>query len=239
MSENKERIAKFIASSGFCSRREAEKLILEKRVTVNNTVLETPAFLVSKNDQIIIDGKKLCSQSETRLWAYYKPTRVITSHKDPQGRKTVFEILPKTLPRVISVGRLDFNSEGLLLLTNSGELAHKLEHPSAKIYRIYHVRVFGKIQKHMIEKLQKGISIDGINYAPCRIKILNQSFNNTWLEFMLTEGKNREIRNMLAFWNLKISRLIRVKYGNISLDNLSSGQLKEISKEEVKKLCAL
>ena len=167
MTEKKERIAKIMASAGLCSRRTAEQWILDGRVKVNGVVLETPAFTVSSEDIILVDDKPIAQKQERRLWCYHKPTGLVTTHKDPQGRPTVFDSLPKYLPRVISVGRLDLNSEGLLLLTTDGDLARELEHPSKGWKRRYRVRIHGILTPEMQKRLAKGITIQGIRYAPC------------------------------------------------------------------------
>jgi len=238
MQEKKERIAKRIASSGLCSRRDAEKLIQEGKVCVNGKLLDTPAFLVGDEDKITVSGKVLKFAEEERLWCYHKPVGLVTTHKDPLGRPTVFMALPKGLPRVISVGRLDVNSEGLLLLTTSGTLAHKLEHPMTALPRTYRVRVFGNLPEGMTERLAKGMTVKGVHYGPCQCKVERSSGKNTWLNIVLTEGKNREIRQLLAFFGLKIARLIRVAYGPFSLGTLPKGQVQEVSEERLKK-CGL
>ena len=166
-----ERIAKFIARSGVCSRRQAEELILQQRVTVNGEVIESPAFNVEGNEKILIDGEKLPAQEQTRMWIYYKPSGLVTTHKDEHDRPTVFDNLPAGLPRVISIGRLDLNSEGLLLLTTDGELARSLELPSRGWKRKYRVRIHGKMTPQIISRLQKGVTIDGIRYAPTIVEI--------------------------------------------------------------------
>ncbi|MBO7556848.1 MAG: rRNA pseudouridine synthase, partial [Alphaproteobacteria bacterium] len=188
-----ERIAKLIARSGVCSRRDAEKLILQKRVTINGETITSPAINVEPNDTVKIDGEKLPSIEQTRLWLYYKPVGLITSHKD-SSRKTVFESLPEGMPRVISVGRLDLNSEGLLLLTNNGELSRTLELPQNGWSRRYKVKVHGLIKKENLESLENGVTIDGIDYGAVKIAINSTQGTNTWLTVTLNEGKNREIR---------------------------------------------
>ena len=231
-----ERIAKRIASSGICSRRDAERLIAEGKVFVNGEKLTTPAFLVEEKDEIIVNGVTLRKKETPRLWCYHKPVGLLTTHKDPKGRTTVFENLPKSLPRVISVGRLDLNSEGLLLLTTSGELARSLELPSRGWKRQYRVRIYGVITSEMIEKAKKGLTIEGVHYAPCHIEIeQNQSGGkNQWLLITLTEGKNREIRKIMDFFGFKVARLIRVSYGPFQLGNLQQGEVREVSGKVIK-----
>ena len=236
MTEKKERIAKIMASAGLCSRRTAEQWILDGRVKVNGELLKTPAFTVSKDDIILVDDKPIAQKQETRLWCYHKPTGLVTTHKDPQGRATVFESLPKYLPRVISVGRLDLNSEGLLLLTTDGALARELEHPSKGWKRRYRVRIHGVLTPEMQKRLSKGITIQGIRYAPCEAVVEQLKGTNSWISITLTEGKNREIRKLMAFFGLEVTRLIRVSYGPFQLGNLQKGEVREISKKAMKEL---
>lgn len=222
------RIAKAIADSGVCSRRKAEELIANGKVIVNGQILDSPALNVTDSDEIQVDGKPLAKKEKLRIWLYHKPAGLITTHNDPQGRPTIFDNLPDNMPRVISVGRLDLNSEGLLLLTNSGDWARKMELPSSKIKRIYKVRVFGKLDIDKIKKSEKGIEIDGEKFTPQKISLLSSSGNNHWLEFILTEGKNREIRKICYHFGLKISKLIRIAYGEYSLGKLKEGAVREI-----------
>ncbi len=228
MTEKKERIAKVMAAAGLCSRREAERWIESGRVVVNGEVLTTPAKTVDGNDRILVDGKPLAGKQDRRLWCYHKPAGVMTTHRDPQGRPTVFDKLPPQLPRVISVGRLDFNSEGLLLLTTDGGLARELELPARGWKRRYRVRVHGQITPEIVGRLQKGVKIEGISYAPCQIEIERQQGTNTWVIMTLTEGKNREIRRMMSFFGLEVTRLIRVSYGPFQLGNLAVGAVREV-----------
>lgn len=236
MAEDKERIAKKIAAAGLCSRRDAEKWILAGRVEVNGVKLKTPACVVGENDVVVVDGVALKQPSKTRLWCYHKPVGLLTTHKDPAGRPTVFENLPAGLPRVISVGRLDLNSEGLLLLTTSGELARSLELPTRGWKRQYRVRIHGAMTPEMIQKAAKGLTINGIRYSPTHIEIeANQSGGkNQWILVTLTEGKNREIRKMMEYFGLQVSRLIRISYGPFQLGNLPTGQVKEIPQKVIK-----
>lgn len=225
-----ERIAKLIARSGVCSRRDAEKLILQKRVTLNDETVISPATNVEPTDNIKIDGEKLPSPEQTRLWLYYKPVGLITSHKD-SSRKTVFESLPEGMPRVISVGRLDLNSEGLLLLTNNGELSRMLELPQNGWSRRYKVKVHGLIKKEKLESLENGVTIDGIDYGAVKIVINSTQGTNTWLTITLNEGKNREIRKLMQHIGLEVARLIRLSYGPFQLGNLQKGEVKEVSQK--------
>lgn len=234
--EKKERIAKVIAAAGLCSRRMAEQWIAAGRVQVNGTCLTTPACLVDESDIVCVDNQPIQGKQESRLWCYYKPTGLVTTHKDPQGRPTVFETLPAYLPRVISVGRLDLNSEGLLLLTTDGALARKLEHPSKGWKRKYRVRVHGVIPPNMIQKLSKGITVAGIRYAPCDVMVERTQATNSWLLITLTEGKNREIRKLMDSFGLKVTRLIRIAYGPFQLGHLAKGEVREVTKKAMKEL---
>ena len=228
MTEKKERIAKKMADAGLCSRREAERWILAGRVQVNGKKLDTPACLVGDKDTILVDNKPLKIKQKTRVWIYNKPSGLVTTYKDPQGRPTVFDALPKSIGRVISVGRLDLNSEGLLILTNDGALARYMELPSTGLKRTYRVRVHGKVTGEVLSRLSKGIKIDGVAYAPCKIQLEKQAGTNTWLVMTLTEGKNREIRRMMAFFGLEVSRLVRISYGPYELGDLAKGRIKEV-----------
>lgn len=233
--ENKpERIAKRMARAGLCSRREAETWIREGRVKVGGKVIDTPAFNVLDSDAIVVDGKLLEAKKPTCLWLYHKPAGLITTHKDNKGRKTVFETLPKTLPRVISIGRLDLNSEGLLLLTNDGELARKLELPSTGWIRRYRVRVFGEVTPRMLAEMKKGVTVEGIHYGSVTALIDSTKGDNNWLTVALTEGKNREVRKIFEHFGCKVSRLIRLSYGPFQLGSLEKGEVKEVSGKVLK-----
>ncbi|MBQ3695738.1 MAG: rRNA pseudouridine synthase [Alphaproteobacteria bacterium] len=228
MTEKKERIAKKMAEAGLCSRREAERWIAAGRVSVNGKVLDTPAFVVGAKDEVFVDGKLLKQKEKTRVWLYHKPVGLVTTHKDPQGRPTVFEKLPKSLPRVISIGRLDLNSEGLLLLTNDGEWARKMELPSSHLERTYRVKVHGNLTGEVLSRLSKGVKIDGIQYAPTKVIAEKKQGTNTWIKMTLTEGKNREIRRLMAFFGLEVAKLIRISYGPYDLGELKPGEVKEV-----------
>lgn len=225
--KSSERIAKRIARAGFCSRRDAEALILAKRVSVDGKTIDSPALNVSEEQVVRIDGKPLAEKEETRLWLYHKPPGLITTHRDEKGRDTIFSHLPKDLPRVVSVGRLDLNSEGLLLLTNDGELARKLELPATGWIRRYRVRAHGRITPDMLAALAKGITIDGIAYAPAEAAIDSTQGANSWVTIALREGKNREIRKLFEHFGCQVNRLIRVSYGPFNLGSLPRGQVKE------------
>ena len=223
-----ERLAKFMARSGVCSRREAEKLIEQKRVTINGEIVETPATLVEGNENILLDGEKLPKTDITRLWLYHKPVGLVTSHKDEKNRTTVFDNLPAGMPRVVSVGRLDLNSEGLLLLTNNGELSRKLELPQNGWKRRYKVRVHGNLNKNRLSEIEKGVTVEGIEYGAVKIEIESQNGSNSWLSITLSEGKNREIRKLMKYAGLEVARLIRLSYGPFQLGSLKKGEVKEI-----------
>ncbi|MCI5634557.1 MAG: rRNA pseudouridine synthase [Alphaproteobacteria bacterium] len=229
-----ERLAKFMARSGVCSRRDAEELIKQKRVTVNGEIVDTPAFNVEGNEKILLDGEKLPEIEQTRLWLYHKPAGLLTTHKDTAARATVFDHLPAGLPRVISVGRLDLNSEGLLLLTNNGELTRKLELPENGWSRRYKVRVHGFVNKKKLEDLAKGTVVDGINYGPVKAELESQNGTNSWLIVTLNEGKNREIRKLMKSIGLEVARLIRLSYGPFQLGSLKKGEVREVPQKVLK-----
>lgn len=223
-----ERIAKRMARAGVASRRDAERMIEAGRVSVNGKRLDTPAFKVTDRDRVVVDGKELAAAEPARLWRYYKPVGLVTSARDEKGRKTVFDHLPAELPRVMSIGRLDLNSEGLLLLTNDGELKRKLELPSTGWLRKYRVRVHGVPSEPALEKLRSGITIDGERFMPMSVSLDRQQGSNAWLTIGLREGKNREIRRAMEAIGLSVNRLIRVSYGPFQLEDLSENDVVEI-----------
>lgn len=230
-----ERIAKRLARAGICSRREAERWIAEGRVKVDGKVLDTPAFLVTAASRIEVDGKLVSAPERTRLWRFHKPRGLVTTHRDPQGRPTIFGALPKGLPRVISVGRLDLNSEGLLLLTNDGGLARHLELPATGLKRRYRVRVHGRVDPAKLAELANGITIAGIEYDVIEAELERQQGANAWVNFALTEGKNREIRRICEHLMLTVNRLIRVSYGPFELATLPLGRVEEVPAAEIAK----
>ena len=230
MTENKGiRIAKFIADCGYCSRREAEALILEGAVKVNGQVIETPATFIT-DQSVKINNKLINRQQETKLYILHKPKGFLTSTKDPENRPLVFDLIPKTLPRLISIGRLDFNTEGLLLMTNNGDLARYIEHPNTAWIRKYRARVFGKVNPEQLKKLENGIKIDGIYYKSIKVDVESQNGANSWLKISLSEGKNREIRKVMEHFGLQVNRLIRTSYGPFNLGNLPVQAIKEVKK---------
>lgn len=226
--EKGERIAKRLARAGLCSRRDAERWIAEGRVKVNGRTLDTPACVVQANDLIVVDGKPIAEPERTRVWRYHKPAGLMTTHKDPEGRPTVFERLPEGMPRVISVGRLDYASEGLLLLTNDGELARKLELPSNSWIRRYRVRVHGEVDPERLLELEKGITIDGVRYGSIKALLDRQKGANAWVTVSIREGKNREVRRVFEHLGWPVLRLIRVAYGPFQLGSLEEGAAEEV-----------
>lgn len=227
-----ERIAKKLARSGICSRRDAERMIEEGRVAVDGKILTSPALNVTSKNVILVDGKPISEPEAPRLWRYHKPAGVITTARDPQGRPTVFEKMPPEMPRVVSVGRLDFNTEGLLLLTNDGEIARHMELPQNAWIRHYRVRVYGSVDKAKLEGLAKGVTISGLHYEPIKVEIENtkEQGANTWLAVTIREGKNREVRKVLEHVGLQVTRLIRVAFGPFQLGKLQRGAIEEVPK---------
>ena len=237
MSEDKhkgERIAKRMARAGLCSRRDAEKWIEAGRVKVNGKRIDSAALNVVAGDKIVVDGKVLPEKEQTRLFLYHKPPGLVTTHKDEQGRSTVFDQLPDDLPRVVSVGRLDLNTEGLLLLTNDGELSRFLELPETGWSRKYRVRVHGKVNEKRLLSLKNGITVEGVRYKSIDAKIdktiedKDTQGTNTWLTIALKEGKNREIRRVMEALGLRVTRLIRTDYGPFSLGKMTRGGVVEV-----------
>ncbi|WP_378946093.1 pseudouridine synthase [Paracoccus sp. R86501] len=226
-----DRIAKVMARAGVASRREAERMIVEGRVTVNGKKIASPALDVKPSDMIVVDGKKLDEPQETRLWLYYKPLGLITSESDELGRQTVFDALPRDLPRVMTVGRLDLNSEGLLLLTNDGDLKRRLELPSTGWLRRYRVRVNGTPSDMTFDPLRRGVKIEGEDFAPMEIKLDSQQGANAWISVGIREGKNREIRRAMAHIGLQVNRLIRIGYGPFKLTGMDKNEVTEVKRK--------
>ena len=224
------RIAKAMARAGLCSRREAERWIADGRVNVNGRVLTTPAFEVSAKDKVLVDGRPLPGKEPPRLWRYHKPKGLVTTHSDPQGRPTVFEKLPPELPRVISVGRLDFNTEGLLLLTNDGALARHLELPANAWVRRYRVRARGRVTPADLERLKEGVEVEGVQYGAVEATIDSVQGANMWLSIAIREGKNREVRKILSSLDLTVNRLIRVSFGPFQLLDLAPGAVELVKR---------
>lgn len=235
--ETGERIAKYLARAGVASRREIERMIEGGRVNVNGKVLDTPAFKVTGQETIIVDGVTVETPEATRLWLYHKPAGLVTTHSDPEGRETVFDQLPKELGRVISIGRLDLTSEGLLLLTNDGALARALELPSTGWTRRYRARAFGSIDNAAIAKLQAGITVEGLKYGPMEVDVERETGSNIWLTIGIKEGKNREVRRALDAVGLRVNRLIRIAYGPFQLGTIERGEVKSVASRILKDQC--
>jgi 23S rRNA pseudouridine2605 synthase len=223
-----ERIAKVIARAGLCSRREAEAWIAAGRVAVNGAKIASPALNVTPRDRIVVDGKPLPTAERTRLFLYHKPRGLVTTSADPQGRPTIFGALPKHLPRLVSIGRLDLNTEGLLLLTNDGGLARALELPATAWLRRYRVRAYGKVTQAQLDELRDGVTVDGISYGPIEATLDREQPSNVWITFAIREGKNREVRNVLRHLGLHVARLIRVSFGPFQLGEIADGAVEEV-----------
>jgi 23S rRNA pseudouridine2605 synthase len=226
-----ERIAKLLARSGLCSRRDAERWIAEGRVAFDGNVLASPAVTVTAANDIRVDGQPIPQPDRARLWRYHKPAGLVTTHRDEKGRRTVFDALPKDVPRLISVGRLDLSSEGLLLLTNDGALARRLELPATGWVRRYKVRVHGEVEPARLAALANGVKIDGLSYGPIRAELERAQGSNAWIAMALTEGKNREVRRVLEHLGLQVTRLIRLSYGPFQLGGLERGAIAEVPKK--------
>ncbi|MHC2435600.1 pseudouridine synthase [Bradyrhizobium sp. USDA 4451] len=223
-----ERIAKVLARAGLASRRDAEEIVTQGRVTVNGRVINSPALDITDNDVVAVDGKPLPPRERTRLFMYHKPRGLMTTHADPEGRPTVFDNLPEGLPRLISIGRLDFNTEGLLLLTNDGGLARTLEHPDTGWLRRYRVRAHGEVTQAQLDQLKHGVEVDGVKYGPIEATLERDQSSNVWVVFAIREGKNREVRNVMAHLGLEVNRLIRISYGPFQLAELEEGKVEEV-----------
>ena len=232
--EEAERIAKFLARAGIASRREAERMIEQGMITVDGNTLTTPAFKVTPEMDVRVDGMRVRGRMPTRLWRYYKPDGLVTTHNDPQGRKTVFDMLAGRLPRVISIGRLDLNTEGLLLLTTDGALARHLELPSTGWVRRYRVRAYGRVSEAALEDLKEGVRVDGVDYGPIRAVLDTRQGGNVWLTMSITEGKNREIRQICRHLGLQVNRLIRTAYGPFQLGKLKRDDIAEIPTKQMR-----
>ncbi|HEY7007076.1 MAG TPA: pseudouridine synthase, partial [Sphingomicrobium sp.] len=223
-----ERIAKVLARAGLASRRDAEEMVTQGRVSVNGRIINSPALDVTANDIIAVDGTPLPPRERTRLFLYHKPKGLMTTHADPEGRPTVFDNLPEGLPRLISIGRLDFNTEGLLLLTNDGGLARVLELPDTGWLRRYRVRAHGEVTQAQLDELKNGVEVDGVKYGSIDATLERDQGANVWLVFAIREGKNREVRNVMAHLGLEVNRLIRISYGPFQLGEIEEGKAEEV-----------
>jgi 23S rRNA pseudouridine2605 synthase len=228
-----QRIAKLLARAGVASRREIERMIAEGRIALNGEKLTTPATLLDNLEGVTVDGRPVRPAAATRLFRFYKPQGTITAERDPRGRATIYVRLPKGLPRLMPVGRLDFMTEGLLLLTNDGELKRQLELPRTGVVRTYRARAFGQVSQDQLERLAEGITIDGIHYGSINANLERRTGRNAWIEMSLTEGKNREVRRVLAHLGLQVSRLIRTAYGPLDLAGLEPGGVDEVGPGEL------
>jgi 23S rRNA pseudouridine2605 synthase len=229
-----ERIAKVMARAGLASRREAEAWIAAGRVAVNGAVISSPALNVTRSDRIVVDGQPLRARERTRLFRYHKPRGLVTTHSDPEGRPTIFRALPKDLPRLISIGRLDINTEGLLLLTNDGGLARVLELPATGWLRRYRVRALGRVMQPALDRLSAGVTVEGVHYGPIEATLDREQGANVWLTIGIREGKNREVRKVLETLGLKVNRLIRVAFGPFELGELDDSAVEEVKTDALK-----
>ena len=226
-----QRIAKLLARAGIASRRDVERMIADGRVALNGDVLTTPATILTDLAGVTVDGKPVAKPEAARLFRYYKPPTTLTAERDPKGRPTIYDRLPPGLPRLIPVGRLDFMTEGLLLLTNDGELKRQLELPSTGVVRRYRARAFGEVTQQQLEDLSEGVEIEGVRYGSIDANLERRTGRNCWIEMALAEGKNREVRRVLAYLGLQVSRLIRTDYGPLTLEGLDTGDVAEVPRE--------
>lgn len=235
MSEKPEgqRIAKLLARAGIASRREVERMIGEGRIALNGEKLETPATILASLSGVTVDGKPVKAPEPARLFRYHKPTGLLTAERDPKGRPTIYDRLPKGLPRVVPVGRLDLNTEGLLLLTTDGELKRQLELPATGVERSYRARAYGRVSQAQLEDLMLGIEIEGVRYGSINANLERRTGTNVWIEMRLKEGKNREVRRVLEHLGLKVSRLIRTSYGPFALGDLPAGGVDEVRRQDL------
>ncbi|QPQ55470.1 rRNA pseudouridine synthase [Allosphingosinicella flava] len=228
-----QRIAKLLARAGVASRRDIERMIEERRIAINGVAVEKPATLLTSLHGVTVDGQPVQAPAPARLFRFHKPTGVLTAARDPKGRPTIYDRLPKSLPRLMPVGRLDMNTEGLLLLTTDGELKRQLELPSTGVERTYRARVFGDVSQEQLEELIHGVEIEGVRYGAIDANLERRTGRNGWVEMKLTEGKNREVRRVLEYLGLQVSRLIRTSYGPFHLGDLPAGMVDEIRQHDL------
>jgi 23S rRNA pseudouridine2605 synthase len=228
-----QRIAKLLARAGIASRREIERMIAEGRIALNGKTLETPATLLASLHGVTVDGNPVAAPAPARLFLFHKPPGVLTTERDPAGRRTIYDVLPKDLPRLVPVGRLDLNTEGLLLLTTDGELKRQLELPATGVERSYRARAYGPVTQEQLEELIEGVEIEGMRYGPIDANLERRTGANTWIEMTLTEGKNREVRRVLEHLGLEVSRLIRTRYGPFVLGDLAPGEIGEVRQHDL------
>lgn len=228
-----ERIAKLLARAGVASRREVERMIADKRITLNDEIVETPAIMLKNLDGVAVDGKLVGAPAPTMLYLFHKPEGCLTAERDFSGRKTIYDLLPPELPRLMPIGRLDLNTEGLLLLTNDGEFKRQMELPSTGVERTYRARCFGNISQAELEELIQGVEVDGVHYGKIDANMERRTGANVWIEMTLTEGKNREVRRVLEHLGLEVNRLIRTRYGPFVLGNMPAGEVAEIRKVDL------
>jgi len=228
-----QRIAKLLARAGIASRREIERMIAEGRIALNGKVLETPATIITSLQGITVDGQPVEAPAPARIFRYHKPSGLLTTERDPKGRPTIYDRLPRDLPRVIPVGRLDLNTEGLLLLTTDGELKRQLELPKTGVTRTYRARAYGQVSQKQLEDLIEGVEIEGVRYGSIDANLERRTGANVWVEMKLTEGKNREVRRVLEYLGLKVSRLIRTAYGPFLLGDMPAGAVDEVRQHDL------
>ncbi|HEY9092901.1 pseudouridine synthase [Parasphingorhabdus sp.] len=230
-----QRIAKLLARAGVASRREIERMIREERIALNGVTVDHPSMLLKNLTGITVDGKPVAEPSPAKLYRFHKPSGYLTAERDPAGRKTIYDVLPKDMERIIPIGRLDLNTEGLLLMTTDGEFKREMELPKTGVERTYRARTFGDITQNQLEELYRGITVEGINYGPIEANLERRTGRNQWIEMTLTEGKNREVRRVLEHLGLKVSRLIRTRYGPFLLDDLPKGEIEAVRRHDLVK----
>jgi len=231
--DGQQRIAKLLARAGIASRREVERMIAEGRIAIDGKVLDTPATLLDDLKGVTVDGKPVKPPAAARLYRFYKPAGVLTAANDPKGRATIYDRLPDGLPRLLPVGRLDVHTEGLLLMTNDGGLKRQLELPSSGVSRVYRARAFGDVTQDQLEELAEGVTIEGVRYGSIDANMERRTGRNCWIEMRLTEGKNREVRRVLEYLGMQVSRLIRIAYGPFTVEGLAPGAVAEIAREDL------